>query len=99
MTKTSENKTTQKIENNSLSMARQARRDRVRKNQVEKKLFTPALIVTQVKSAIRRPEIQSRHLRGLGLGKIGRAKRLEDTPAIRGMIDKIKHLITVQYIK
>lgn len=99
MVNISENKATKTIDNNLISKARQERRDRVRKNQVGKKLVTPALVVTQIKSAIRRPEIQSKQLRGLGLGKIGRAKRLEDTPSIRGMIEKIKHLVKVQYIK
>ena len=51
--------------------------------------------VKQVASANRRPEIQAATLRGLGLGKIGRGRTLEDTPAVRGMINKIPHLVQV----
>ena len=51
--------------------------------------------VKQVASANRRPEIQAATLRGLGLGKIGRVRTLEDTPAVRGMINKIPHLVQV----
>jgi large subunit ribosomal protein L30 len=51
--------------------------------------------VRQVRSAIRRPETQSQTLRGLGLGRIGKQRTLEDTPAVRGMIAKVAHLIEV----
>jgi large subunit ribosomal protein L30 len=51
--------------------------------------------VRQVRSQARRPHHQEATLRGLGLGKIGRTKQLEDTPAIRGMIRKVAHLIEV----
>ena len=53
------------------------------------------LTVRQVRSQARRPAIQEATLKGLGLGKIGRSKVLEDTPAVRGMIRKVAHLITV----
>ena len=53
------------------------------------------LTVQQIRSHARRPAIQEATLRGLGLGKIGRQKTLEDTPAIRGMIRKVAHLIKV----
>ena len=43
----------------------------------------------------RRAEIQAAALRGLGLGKIGRTRTLEDTPAVRGMVNKIPHLVTI----
>ncbi|MBL6777475.1 MAG: 50S ribosomal protein L30, partial [Alphaproteobacteria bacterium] len=33
---------------------------------------------------------------GLGLNKIGRVRELEDTPAVRGMINKVKHLVKVE---
>ena len=42
--------------------------------------------VRQIKSANRKPDIQMATLKGLGLGKIRRTRTLEDTPAIRGMI-------------
>jgi len=53
------------------------------------------LTVRQVKSQARRPAVQEATLRGLGLGKIGREKTLEDTPSVRGMIRKVAHLVAV----
>ena len=53
------------------------------------------LKVRQVKSQARRPASQEATLRGLGLGKIGREKTLEDTPAVRGMIRVVAHLVKV----
>lgn len=52
--------------------------------------------VTQIRSAIRRPEDQGATLRGLGLGKMHRTRELEDTPSVRGMINKVKHLVRVE---
>jgi len=52
--------------------------------------------VTQIRSANRRTEDQAATLRGLGLGKIRRSRELEDTPAVRGMISKVAHLIKVE---
>lgn len=52
--------------------------------------------VVQVRSAIGREGSQRRTLIGLGLNKIGRARELEDTPAVRGMINKVKHLVRVE---
>lgn len=60
------------------------------------KVKAKEVIVTQVGSPIRRIERQLATLRGLGLGKIGRTRSLEDTPAVRGMIDKVKHLVKVE---
>ena len=51
--------------------------------------------VKQIASAIRRPEDQWQTLIGLGLNKIGRQRTLEDTPAVRGMINKVRHLVRV----
>jgi large subunit ribosomal protein L30 len=51
--------------------------------------------VRQVKSQARRPAVQEATLKGLGLGKIGREKVLEDTPAVRGMIRAVGHLVKV----
>lgn len=53
------------------------------------------VIVTQTKSPIGREGSQKKTLIGLGLNKIGRTRELEDTPSVRGMIDKVKHLIKV----
>ena len=51
--------------------------------------------VTQKKSPIGRKSYQRKTLIGLGLNKIGRSKELDDTPSIRGMINKVKHLVEV----
>ena len=52
--------------------------------------------VTQIKSAIRRPRDQRATLIGLGLNKINRSRDLIDTPSVRGMINKVAHLIRVE---
>ena len=51
--------------------------------------------VEQTGSAIGRPERQRKTLLGLGLTRIGRRRQLEDTPAIRGMIAKVAHLVKI----
>ncbi len=53
------------------------------------------LKVRQTGSPIRRPKDQRATLRGLGLDKIGRVRELEDTPAVRGMVAKVAHLVEV----
>ncbi len=55
------------------------------------------IIVTQKKSPIGRKSYQRKTLIGLGLNKIGRSKELDDTPSIRGMINKVKHLVEVNW--
>ncbi|MEX2454315.1 MAG: 50S ribosomal protein L30 [Rhodospirillaceae bacterium] len=52
--------------------------------------------VTQTGSPIGRPPDQRATLIGLGLNKMHRTRELEDTPAVRGMIDKVKHLLRVE---
>jgi large subunit ribosomal protein L30 len=52
--------------------------------------------VTQTRSAIGRKADQRATLIGLGLNKIGRTRELEDTPAVRGMIAKVRHLLRVE---
>ena len=54
------------------------------------------LKVTQVKSGIGRPETQRRTLLGLGLRGPHKTVILQDSVAIRGMIRKVSHLITVE---
>ena len=49
--------------------------------------------VVQIRSAIGREGSQRKTLIGLGLNKIGRVRELEDTPAVRGMINKVRHLV------
>lgn len=51
--------------------------------------------VVQVASPIGRKSEQRATLIGLGLNKIDRARELEDTPAVRGMIAKVRHLVRV----
>mgnify|MGYP000553569920 CR=1 FL=1 len=53
------------------------------------------ITVEQFASANRRPEIQTKTLIGLGLNKLHRRSVLEDTPAVRGMINKVPHLVRV----
>lgn len=52
--------------------------------------------VTQIKSPIGREKSQRATLVGLGLNKMNRTRELEDTPSVRGMIDKISHLVRVE---
>jgi len=52
--------------------------------------------VTQVRSPAGRYAYQRATLRGLGLDKMNRSRVLEDTPAVRGMIERVKHLIRVE---
>jgi large subunit ribosomal protein L30 len=54
------------------------------------------LEVTQIGSPIRRQKNQDLCLKGLGLGKMHRSRVLEDTPSIRGLIFKVKHLVQVK---
>ncbi len=60
-----------------------------------KKKTGATLTVKQTGSPIRRPKDQLATLKGLGLGKIGRTKVLEDTPSVRGMIAKISHMVEI----
>jgi large subunit ribosomal protein L30 len=52
--------------------------------------------VRQFRSAIGYSPDQHQTLRGLGLGKPNSVKELIDTPAVRGMIRKVSHLVTVE---
>lgn len=52
--------------------------------------------VTQTGSPIRRPAKQRETLKGLGLNKMHKTRELEDTPAVRGMIRKVAHLVRVE---
>ena len=53
------------------------------------------IVVKQIASPCRRPDIQRRTLIGLGLNKVNRMRELEDTPAVRGMVNKIPHLVRI----
>ncbi len=52
--------------------------------------------VTQIGSPIGRRGDQRATLVGLGLNKMHRTRELEDTPAVRGMINKVSHLVRVE---
>ena len=54
--------------------------------------------VTQLKSPIGRKPVQRKTLIGLGLNRIGRVSELEDTPAVRGMITRVQHLVSMEKI-
>ncbi len=56
------------------------------------------LRVTQTGSPIGRRKDQRQTLIGLGLNKMQRTRELEDTPAIRGMINKVSHLVRCEEI-
>jgi large subunit ribosomal protein L30 len=51
--------------------------------------------IKQIKSTIDRPWKQKRIIEALGLGKINKVIEHNDTPQIRGMVDKVKHLVQV----
>ena len=53
------------------------------------------ITVEQIGSPIRRPKEQRATLVGLGLNKMHRKRTLEDTPAVRGMIASVSHLVRV----
>jgi large subunit ribosomal protein L30 len=58
-------------------------------------MATKTIKVEQTGSAIRRHHSQRETLVGLKLNKIGRVAELKDTPEVRGMIDKVRHLVRV----
>ena len=62
------------------------------------KTANSTVTVTQVASPIGRRKDQRATLIGLGLNKINRSRRLEDTPAVRGMIAKVGHLVRVEEV-
>ena len=55
--------------------------------------------VAQKRSGIGRTERQRATLRGLGLNRLNRVRTLEDTPAIRGMLNKVQHLVEWETIE
>ena len=54
------------------------------------------LKITQTRSTIRQTENQKRTIEALGLGRLHRTVEHEDTPQIRGMIRKVRHLVDVE---
>jgi len=57
------------------------------------------LRVTQVRSVAGRYKNQHETMRGLGLRKIRDSRVLEDTPSVRGMIDRVQHLVEWEEVK
>ena len=53
------------------------------------------IVVKQIGSPIRRPAKQRATLIGLGLNKMHRTRELEDTPSVRGMVNKIPHMVEI----
>ena len=53
------------------------------------------IVVKQIGSPIRRPAKQRQTLIGLGLNKLHKTRELEDTPAVRGMVNKIQHMVEI----
>lgn len=58
--------------------------------------MSQTLKITLVKSMIGRPEKHRKVLRGMGLTKMNRTVELVDTPSIRGMVNKVVHLVNVE---
>ena len=53
------------------------------------------IVVKQIRSAARRPAVQTATLKGLGLNKMHRTRELEDTPSVRGMVSSISQLVEI----
>jgi len=62
-------------------------------------MMSKKLKVTQIRSIIDRPFRQKRTIEALGLGRPNYVKVHNDTPQIRGMINKVSHLVTVEEIE
>jgi len=54
------------------------------------------IVITQIHSWIKCPKRQKDTLRALGLGRIGKRAEVEATPQIRGMVEKVHHLVKVE---
>ncbi len=54
------------------------------------------LKITQIGSALGRRGDQRATLIGLGLNKLHRSRELEDTPSVRGMVEKVRHLVRIE---
>ena len=56
------------------------------------------VLVTQIRSTIKRPKRQVLTIQALGLGKLNRTVEKELTPQIAGMINKVRHLIDLKEV-
>ncbi len=61
--------------------------------------MTKKLKIKQIRSIIDRPKVQKRTIKALGLGRPNYVKIHNDTPQIRGMINKVSHLVTFEEIE
>jgi large subunit ribosomal protein L30 len=59
------------------------------------KTMAKTIVIKQIGSPIRRPKDQRQTLVGLGLNKMHKTRELEDTPSVRGMINKIPHMVEI----
>ena len=59
----------------------------------------PKLKITQVRSVIRRPQPQKRTMTALGLRRMHQSVVHSDTPQIRGMIERVHHLVRVEEVE
>jgi len=64
-------------------------------NKVEEQKMAEKLTITLIKSQIGKPEKHRLVLQGLGLTKLNKSVVLEDTAQVRGMINKVSHLLKV----
>lgn len=64
----------------------------------EEYLMSKKLKITQIRSAIGRLQKQKDTIKALGITKRGRSVVQDDTPVIRGMINTVNHLVTVQEV-
>lgn len=62
---------------------------------LQKRRKMATIKIKQVRSGIGKPEDQKRTLSALGLRKMNAIVEHNDTPAIRGMVNKVKHLVTI----
>lgn len=53
------------------------------------------IVITQIRSTIKRPKRQKDTIKALGLGKINKTVEVEESPQIKGMINKVSHLVNV----
>ena len=61
-----------------------------------RKRVAKTLRITYVKSAIGYSQQQKRTIRALGLTRLGQSVQHDDTPVVRGMVDKVRHLVQVE---
>ena len=59
------------------------------------KLMNKKIKIKKTGSLIRQPQKQIRIVKGLGLRKTNSVREIEDTPSVRGMLDKVAHLVKV----